>query len=221
MKRRSVLFIVPIIVLGFAIFGLWMKKTYTDFSSEKDYMDQLQIAEIPEQICLSTCQRMCTELPEVSIIVRVSPIDELENLFGVSRQKVVIKEVYKGANLAVGEEIYLTSEHWNLIVRQDRCAMGRGFINVLKPHLDYLTFISGEVDCFSKETPVYRLFDGERIAPVFCYEDIDNLIVEPTDGNTYVPYSSVKNNEFFSTTNSALNAWISLKHDMINQFPLS
>ena len=44
--------------------------------------------------------------------------------------------------------------------------------------------------------------------------------VVPCDGfGTYVPYSQVSSNEFFSTTQEGLERMLELKHSLLEQYP--
>ena len=68
-------------------------------------------------------------------------------------------------------------------------------------------------------TPVYRLYDETRIAPVFCYETIENAIIPTGEGEpTYVPYEQVRDNEFFANDEEAQDVWDDLKRTMIQRY---
>lgn len=48
---------------------------------------------------------------------------------------------------------------------------------------------------------------------------MENKVIKPSGETTYVPYTSVKNNEFFACTEAALAAWRDLKTEMLELYP--
>ena len=97
--------------------------------------------------------------------------------------------------------------------------LGRGFVNIMDTGVEYLVFLTGEVEDLSGDTQVYQLYDDALIAPVFCYESRSNEIV-PTNGETtYVLYAEVKNNEFFGEDETAVEAFEQLKETMLEKYP--
>ena len=219
MKKRKILFILfAVILIGFAVLGRITRRSYTDISSEADYMDRLMVAVIPEESCALACDRMRASLPEAPMIVRLTPEGDLESFFGGSRQKAVIKELFSDDGPAVGQEIYVTSSLWRIITFSYPQNAQRGYVNILRPGEDYLVFLSGEVSWFPEEFLVYQLYDNDMIAPVFCCQETRNSPLLPTGDTLYVPYPSVKENEFFSSTEAALQAWLSLKEDMLSLY---
>ena len=83
-----------------------------------------------------------------------------------------------------------------------------------------MAFISAKV-AESNGRPVYMLSDVENVAPVFCYEDAQNVIVPVPLGNTYVQYSDVRDNEFFVTSQESLDMILGLKDEFIQKYPIS
>ncbi|MDE7239377.1 MAG: hypothetical protein K2N41_06655, partial [Lachnospiraceae bacterium] len=64
----------------------------------------------------------------------------------------------------------------------------------------------------------YELFGETVIAPVFSYLTHENKIIE-TDGlSTYVPYCEVTQNEFFAVSQTAMDAFLSLKREMMKRY---
>lgn len=89
----------------------------------------------------------------------------------------------------------------------------------MKEGKEYLVFVTEKVRTDSETLPVYRLYSNSMITPVFCYEDMENVIIPVGEGPTYVPYSQVKDNEFFSADEEGLEAWNSLKQKMLAAYP--
>lgn len=206
------------VILAAAVFGIVKKQSYTNLTEQENYMEQLQVAEIPEKPAISSCSEMAEKLPDAPIILRVRAEEEIEHLFQTGRQKVHIQEVYAGEDLKAGEEIYLFSGHWCLSLTGEPDSVERGFVNVMEVGTEYLVFAAGQVQGLDTAVPVIELYDDFLIAPVFCYEDRDNVIVPAGEESTYVPYRDVKNNEFFAETGAALQAWEELKGKMISAY---
>jgi len=219
MKNKFFLSIIVVAFLGALVFGLVYRTSYTNLTEEENYLDHMKVAEIPENICISTCESLQQTLPNAPIILRVTPVNDLEHHFGVSQQKVAIKQVFAGSNLNVGDEIFITSYRWRVIINERINTLERGFINILKDNSDYLVFLSDYSGLISDDVPVYYLYGESYISPVFCYDDIPNVIVTPLGESTYVPYKQVMNNEFFATTEESLKIWHDLKQGMLNTYP--
>ncbi|MCM1468584.1 MAG: hypothetical protein NC086_10600 [Alistipes sp.] len=221
MKKRIVFAITVCVVLAAAVFGMVRKKSYTNITGNENYLEQLYVAEIPEAFAVNCCEQMSLELPEMNYILRVQAVGEVEHLFGVSRQRVSIQEIYKGNGLETGQEIYIYSERWRLSLTGEYPSIERGFVNVLDSGSEYLIFAECEITVPNEEIPVFELYDDMAIAPVFCYEDKENVIA-PTAGDTsYVFYQQVRDNEFFAETEDALEAWKQLKMKMLAMYPRS
>lgn len=218
MRRRILPLAVAVIVLGFAVFGLINRFTYTDITSEPGYLEYFQVAEISEEACLFTVSEMREALPQAPVIVRVRPTAEIEYMFSTARQSFVVTELIKGEGLSEGEEIYLISDRWRAIVREGQRFIERGFINFPELDSEYLAFISDEDVPQEGDLPVWKLDNCGLITPLFALEDRDNVIRPISGTSTYVPYSEVSGNEFFAVTQTALDAMLELKHEFIEAY---
>lgn len=221
MKIRILTGIIVIAIIGCGVFGVSKRRTYTDITSEPDYLKQVLVAELLTQMAVSNCEQMIEILPNAPIILRVSFTDDVEHLFGVSRQKAVVEEAYAGDTVKAGDEIYITARHWSMIVEQGVSYIERGFVNIPRQERQYLVFIDGEIETLDDSLPVYQLYDESLIAPVFCYEDISNEVVPLAPGPTYVPYSRVQDNEFFVDSEEGLDAWYQLKKELLAAYPMN
>jgi hypothetical protein len=63
------------------------------------------------------------------------------------------------------------------------------------------------------------LYDEFYIAPVFCYEEHQNVIIPTSGDSTYVPYKEVMDNEFFVTSEETLQVMNALKNQMLSLYP--
>lgn len=204
-----------------AVFGAIFRFSYTNVSQGEGYPDQLHVGLIPEAICVHTCQEMEGTLPSAPVILRVTPVSEIEYLFSLGQQRVAVQQIFAGDTLASGDEIYLTFHRWSVSTDNAIPTLERGFINFLKVGSDYLVFAQAYDGLLYEDTPVYRLYGETTITPVFCYEDIPNHIVPISENSsTYVPYSQVSSNEFFTVSETGLQSWLQLKTAMLQAYPL-
>lgn len=218
MKMRILAGITALVVVGAGVFGVINRQTYTDITNEKNFMEKLQVAELPGQFAVTVCEEMQERLPQLPIILRVRFTDDVEYLFGTSRQKICVQEVYAGDDIRVGDTIYITTG--KNVSTMGEATAELGFVNIPKPDCDYLVFLSGERDSLDKSLPVYDVYAESLFRPVFCYEDIENKIVPVGEENTYVPYKDVKENEFFCTSEEGMKAWQDLKKNMLDKYPI-
>lgn len=96
----------------------------------------------------------------------------------------------------------------------------RSFVNVMKLGKEYLVFLSEETEDIHADVPVYKLCEITFVPPVFRCDDegVEQKIVAVSEESTYVPYSEVKNNEFFGATEESHRAWEQLKEKIFVQF---
>ena len=94
MKNKVFLIIVASLLGAAAVFGLIFRFSYTNITAEENYLDKLQVGEIPEGICLVDCELLHQSLPEAPLILRVTPVAELEQHFGRSIQKAVVRQTF-------------------------------------------------------------------------------------------------------------------------------
>lgn len=220
MKYRLLTTITLVVILAFAALGISKRQTYTDLRNEENYLEQVQVAELPEKLVSAQCEWMNQELPNAPFILRVEVMEDVEYLFGTSRQKICVQEVYAGRDLNVGDEIYLTGQCL-LNVRDDLKTVECGFLNIPRVGFEYLIFAEERVDALSELIPVYRLYGDYFIAPIFCYKDFPHTITPTSGETTYIPYKGVKDNEFFAETENGFQIWDDLKKRILTAYPAS
>ena len=220
MRKHFVIRITTVLVLAAAIFGFSFRGSYTNITGEEGYLDMLAVAEMPEAICISSCERMKESLPNAPIIIRVTPTEDVEHQFGQSHQKVRVEQVFHGDGLSTGDNIYITAVRWRVVINQEHKTLERGFVNVLQQDHDYLVFLSESTGLTNNNLPVYCLFEESLISPVFAYDQFCNTVVVTTGGSTYVPYCSVSQNEFFATSEDCISAWLQVKHLLLDMYPI-
>lgn len=190
-----------------------------DLSGQENYLAQIQVAELPENIAEKEYTDISQSLPNSAIILRIEVSGEIEHLFGVDRQKAVIREVYAGNELEKDEEIYIFSRHWQLILNGDIDSIERGFVNIMKVGAEYLVFAEAVSEDAKTGVLAVKLYDDFIVAPVFCYDNHQNVIMPISDNGTYVSYKDVMDNEFFVTSEEALKIMERLKSQMLSLYP--
>ncbi|MCM1327737.1 MAG: hypothetical protein NC243_13755 [Lachnoclostridium sp.] len=218
MKYR-VLAGLTILVIGIAAaWGLSNRQSYTNLLGKADFMEQMAVAELSAELAQNICANMKDTLLNAPIILKVSPVRDREYFFASGRQKVLVQEVYNGTELKTGQEIYLSFSAWSVVLTEKYNIVQCGFVNIMKEDKDYLVFLADPYRGLDGET-LYPFFGDTVVAPMFCYKDSDNAIIPVEDGKpTYVPYTLVKDNEFFVTSEDALQALLDLKKYMLDKY---
>ena len=199
-----------LIVIVITVFGIFEKRTYTNIAEDKSYLDELYVAQLPENICLEETENLSVNLPQVPVIIRVSVLGDVEHIGGTSRQLVKVEDVYKGTEPAVGQDIYLTCSRWSLSLYSEPYSIERGFVNIV--------FIENQVDGLGEKIPVYQVYVENAFTPIFSYQEHENNICETGGESTYVKYNQVCENEFFATTQKGMDALVGLKKEMIEKY---
>lgn len=207
-----------ILVLLLGMYGLKYRGTYTDITQEENFWDDMYIAECAgfEGIL----RRMESDLKNATHILRITPVSDMWYEHGKGHQTVRILQIFQGDGLHTEQEIIVTNPATNsLVLWTKEKSLQQLFVNKLKMGKEYLLFCAGSVQMpESPETTVY-LLSKDGISQVFCYDEVENVIL-PVDPNyTYVPYASVKNNEFFAADQETLDIWEEIKQAAIAQYP--
>ena len=200
-------------------FGIVKRQTYKDTLKQEDYLDQLLVGALWEEYLEHQCANIQQSLPEAPIILRVETVGEIEHLFGVDRQRVVIRQVYAGEGLEAGEEYYLFSGKWQLSLDGYYDSLERGLVNILEVGTEYLIFAEEVLEDLEGDLSAVKTYDDFTICPVFCYEERQNAIIPVLGDTTFVPYKDVKNNEFFVTSEKVLEMMEELKSKMLSLYP--
>ena len=207
-----------LIVIVITAFGIFEKGTYTNIAEDKSYLDEIYVAQFPENICLDEAENLSKSLPQAPVIIRVSTLGDVEHIGGTSRQLVKVEEVYKGTEPEVGQEIYITCSRWSLSLYSEPYSIERGFVNIMEVGEEYLVFIENQVDGLGERTPIYQVYVENAFTPIFSYQEHENKICETGGESTYVKYNQVCENEFFATTQKGMDALVGLKNEMIGKY---
>lgn len=210
-------------ILSIAVcFGIYERGTYTDISADDSYLEEIYVAQIPEDVGLSCCEKLSKNLPLAPIIIKVTAAGEVEHFASASRQLVKVQDIYSGTELKTGQELYVTFNRWSLKLNWEPYSIEKGFVNIMESGKEYLLFIDKQADGLGEQIPVYKLY-GESIdsviAPVFSYESHENKIGELCgDGSTYTLYNQVRENEFFAVSQKTIDAFLELKEEMLKKY---
>lgn len=208
--------VTALIVTGIAVFGISHKSTYTDITSEKDYMDRLQVAVLNDSSVDELIREMKTQLPESSMVFRVTALEGREYEGREGRQLVHVEKVYQGEKSYEKQEVYLTSDTWG--IGQEYARMG--FVNTMNPEEEYLIFLEEKVETAENRInkPMFRVA-GYAITPIFSYTEHNNVIVSVDTEDVYTDYKSVSQNEFFVGSESILQLVMGLKQEVLSLYP--
>lgn len=197
------------------IIGIIYRQSYTNITAQPNPLENFSVAlwdvniGPPDFIDL-----LRDELPESNFIIRVKSLGQIEYLFKAKKQLVEVLEVYKGDEIEVGDVIWVAGGPLFF----DGMTANMGFVNVMEPNQEYLIFLEEKLESMNKKEVVYGV-PGFIISPIFSYNDYDHEILSVSEGNRYVPYKEVKNNEFFVSSEEALQALMNLKHDLLQLYP--
>ena len=134
-----------------------------------------------------------------------------------------VEKIFKGdGELKEGDNIVMDRSGYHLFTEESGVAGGTdtastGFVNFMKPGREYLVFIKEKVETELYDYDVYTI-EGFTIAPILCYEDIDNVIVPKKGSDHAVPYELVKDNEVFMETEELEKEYYDFKHRIISKF---
>lgn len=235
MRKKFILYILPLcIFLGAMILGIVKRQTYEDFTNQEGYLIETKVAEFPESLIEETCKSMREELPKSPVILRVEAVGEIEFLHRMCRQKAVVREVYAGNAIETGSEIYIDSGGMSFIYPEygrstasddSGHEMEIRFVNIMRVGDEYLIFVKEVIGESETGIPVVKLNEGYPygfIDPKFSYKEHRNVIMPVQSKDwTYVDYKDVMDNEFFMTTEKAMEKILELKKELIMMYPTS
>jgi hypothetical protein len=220
MIKKIIITIYMTVFLVAIIVGIMNKQTYTNITRQANVMEHFSVALMDSELVSSTVHHMETVLPNADIILKVKAEGEVEHMFNINKQLVSVQKIYKGKDIAIDDNIYIATYNWSFFF--DDMTANMGFVNVLEKNNEYLVFIEKKVKALDvKDNNTYRLADT-IISPIFNYEDKDNTFVEVSDDMgddmSYVPYSKVSNNEFFVSSQDALDILEKLKYKLLDKY---
>lgn len=221
MKYKWLHVIAVLVIISTAVWGMSKRQSYTDITSKEDFMEQMVVAELPEDLAQGVCEELEKVLLEAPIVLRVSSTEDMKYSFLSGIQYVLVKDVYEGEKSLAGQRLCLNFGRWSIVLTEKYNTMQCGFVNVMKENEDYLVFLGEPYEGLGGEL-IYPFWGDTYVVPMFCYTDSENLSIPIKEElPTYVPYISVRNNEFFATSDSAIEELEELKESMLDKYPNS
>lgn len=196
--------------------GLFFRQTYTDVSANENMLEQFTVALWDLDLSPTLIDTMRQVLPDSPIIIRAKSDGRTHYTFKNFYQNVIVEEVYQGKDIAVGDQISIMDFSWYVVF--DNMSINASFINLMQSNEEYLIFLEKKLDTIHPDDQIY-LTNDLIMPPIFNYEDKEHEILSVTDEDLYVPYSSVKYNEFFVSSEEALIELMVLKHELLAQYP--
>ncbi|MBQ3515438.1 MAG: hypothetical protein IJA32_16850 [Lachnospiraceae bacterium] len=223
MKGRYVLVITGIIFFVALCYGIYNKKFYKDFNLEEEPLNNFVVALVDEELLDIQLSIMKEELDSSNIIIAAKCEDTFKYRFSSNTQEVSIEYVFKGDGLNEGDKIEIARNGTHIYMEKDGFIAGMpsndlGFVNEMVPGKIYLIFLDRKLNTFNEEK-IYIQVDDLIVAPIFCYEDIPNMPCISIDeiGN-YAKYETVKENEFFITSEKGIEKMEAFKEQLISKY---
>ena len=226
MKFRYVAVLTIIMLCICVAMGLRTKRTYIDFNQQKRPLDQFLIGLLPEELVDVELNMMKQEVPLeksnyiLAVICEGSTIFRYDNL----SQPVKVKKVFQGEGVNVGDEIEISRNgsclylNENIVPDNPGIAINLNFVNEMEVEKTYLVFLKNKV----KGTDIYVDSDEYFLAPCFCYDNIGNTPISSIskEGN-FARYAEVSQNEFFCTSQSAIQKLVEYKEFLLEKYSLN
>ncbi len=225
MKPRYFFGITAIAFIITVCIGLYNKSFFTDYNEEEDPINHFLVALLPDEFAVRQVEVMDEMLDLSKIILAVQCEDTFTYRFASTTQKVRILSVFKGEGLAEGDTIEIARAGTLISVSEElreqpgKGVINMGFVNEMIPGKTYLVFLHRQLQTWNEKSVIYIQSDRFLVAPIFCYEEIENTLAVPLDNETtYVNYDSVRNNEFFLSSEEAVQRFTELKRKFISKY---
>lgn len=213
-KLCSILVVVALFIT--IIIGIIYRQSYTNITAQPNPLENFSVALWDVNIGPPNLMDILRdELPESQFIIRAKSLGQIDYVYKAKKQLVEVLEVYKGDELEVGDVIWVVAGGPLFF---EVMTANMGFVNVMEANQEYLIFLEEKIETMNKNEVVYGV-PGFIISPIFSYNDYDHEILSVSEDNRYVPYKEVKDNEFFVSSEEALQALMNLKHDLLQLYP--
>lgn len=221
MKYKIYAVITIAICVFCAFVGVKVKSTYTNITQNPNFIMNMKVAELPEELAKDVTNDMKERLTDSDFIIRVRATGEERYIFHAFMQKAEVLQIYQSEDNGPKENqyIYVTKAGWRCYF--DEMSVEYGFVNKMQEGKEYLIFLDHKEDSSLDKDVEYDVYDlGEYIIdPIFCYDEIQNKTVPTYGESTYVNYKDVCDNEFFVCTDEGMEYVLELKREMIEKYP--
>lgn len=226
MKNKKILILLSglvLLVVVAIVIGIVTRKDYKQTIND-DFKD-VCITQLFSDVLLHLDGTMINTYAETSnYILKVKCTEEPSFDFQTCTEYAEIEKIFRAdGNLQEGEEIVISRSIYHYFSKDSQVAgdnnvINTGFVNFMKPGKEYLVFITDKLVTELYDYDVYRI-DGYSITPVFCYEDLENVIVpvnEYDNSGNPVEYNLVRDNEVFVENEKIEKLYYDFKHKIIS-----
>lgn len=224
MKTRYVLGITGILFVIALCCGLYQKKEYIDLNQEEEPLNRFVVALANEGFLDMQISFMEEDLDASNIIIAAKCEDTYRYRFGCNTQEVSVEYVFQGEGIKKGDKIEIARNGTHIYTAEVDFIAGMpsndmGFVNEMIPGKTYLIFLDRKLNTFNEEN-IYVQSEDFIVAPIFCYEDIPNVPCRSIDKiGLYAKYETVKENEFFITSQRGIDKMEAFKEQLITKYP--
>jgi hypothetical protein len=213
---KVILTCIWILYIGTFIYGFSRKQEYIDVGTLP--VQEIFVAQVDEEMLRAWAESAEAYLKTAPIIAKVLVTGDIEHEGFTSKQRVIIKEVYKG-EISTGNEVYITSSRWGVVPYKETYALSRGFINILNRGEEYLVFLDSIIDIPGQDNYIISCYDeGTIITPIFAYSDKTHYVGKMDGMSTYTQYAKLRENEFFCTTEEGFKIIEDVKRSLLEDF---
>ena len=163
------------------------------------------------------------DLENCNIVIAAKCEENYFYRFNCNTQTVTVEHIFKGGGLNIGDKIDIARNGSHIYTNKDMYTAGMpsndmGFVNEMVPGKTYLIFLDRKVETYNENDIIYKTAEF-ILAPIFCYEKIENIPFESIDSvGNYVKYKDVKNNEFFIMSEAAAERIALYKEKLFLQY---
>lgn len=214
------------IIFGVCIMiGLRAKKTYLDFNQQEKPLEQFMIGLLPDELVDVELDVMKHDTPLGKSNYILAVVCESDTIFRYDNlsQRVKVKKVFQGEGVSTGDEIEVSRQgscvylDENMVPDSPGKSVNLNFVNVMKVGKTYLVFLQRRIEGMN----IYVGSEDYFLAPCFCYEDIRSVAISSIskEGN-FAKYADCSQNEFFCTSQSAIQKLVEYKEVLLEKYSL-
>lgn len=225
MKFRYVAVLTIIMLCICTTIGLRAKRKYIDFNKQKRPLDQFVIGLLPEELVDVELKMMKQKVPLeksnyiLAVVCEGSSIFRYDNL----SQPVKVKKVFQGDGVNAGDEIEISRNGSCLYLNEytipggPRMSVNLNFVNEMEIGKTYLVFLKEKI----KGTDIYVDSSDYFMAPCFCYDNISSTPISSlSKEGDFAKYAEVSQNEFFCTSQSAIQKLLEYKEMLLKKYAI-
>ena len=216
-------------------FGLVNRSGYTDANRDRKLMELAYTSALSDETLKMSLARLESGDPNNGVpalldapnilAVRCEALSTFR--YRSMTQKVSVVKVFRSESLSPGDKLEVVrsrgvssmEDRYAQPELRGRCGISFGYVNEMIPGKTYLVFLDHEIDSARDESIWYFL--DNLVTAQFCYEEIPNKPVELISEEVHAAYyADIRENEFFLTSEEAIERMLALKTSLLQKFPL-